>query len=404
VAAASNDERVLYSFKGVRGDGAGPNSLIAVNGTFYGTTDSGGTRKGCQNSNGCGTVFQVDAAGAEHVIYRFKGIPDGMAPSGGMLALKGALYGTTHSGGENDAGTVFVVNPATGAENVVYSFKGQNGDGAAPSAGLIAVNGALYGTTVKGGGTECPGSYTPGCGTVFTITRSGKERVLHTFTGGTTDPNRDGGYPSGLIAMNGMMYGTTASGGGHYSNEFCSGGCGTVFEISPSGNGYRVLYRFKGNRDGSLPEAGLVGVNGKLYGTTIGGGGSTCDAAGFGCGTAFELTTSGVERILHRFTGSFGHDGGAPGKLTVVNGVLYGTTSAGGSGYCEGYGCGTVFKLSTTGAGYAVLHAFTGYPDGAYPSGSLIDVKQLLYGTTQAGGANGTCRYGCFGTVFTTTP
>jgi uncharacterized repeat protein (TIGR03803 family) len=137
---------------------------------------------------------------------------------------------------------------------VLYSFKGK--DGADPGAGLLNVNGTLYGTTT-GGGKYCRGS--DGCGTVFSITTSGKETVLHSF-GGTGDS----GYPkAGLLNVNGTLYGTTAGGGAN--------GSGTVFSITTSG-AETVLYSFKGGKDGKAPSAGLLNVKGTLYGSTEVGG------------------------------------------------------------------------------------------------------------------------------------
>jgi uncharacterized repeat protein (TIGR03803 family) len=96
-----------------------------------------------------------------------------------------------------------------------------------------------------------------------------------------------------------------------------------------------VLYRFKGSSNGYYPEAGLIDVNGMLYGATLGGG-----VAG-GYGTVYTISTAGVEKVLHSFGGP--SDGAKPrGRLTSLKGVLYGTTVA-GNGTARG---GTVFALS----------------------------------------------------------
>ncbi|MGB7047424.1 MAG: choice-of-anchor tandem repeat GloVer-containing protein [Candidatus Cybelea sp.] len=402
----ASGKSVLYRFKGYsHRDGQDPEAgLTAVNGMLYGTTAGGGGAKCGRYPGGCGTVYRISPSGGEHVLYRFKGAPDGMFPSANLLAMDGALYGTTAGGGENNAGTVFAVDSNTGAESVVYNFRGQDaGDGAYPRGGLIALNGVLYGTATQGGSAKCNNVNTRGCGIVFSVTTSGTERVLHIFKGGGGNQNKDGGYPyAGLTAMNGLLYGTT-NGGGRYSGS-CDEGCGSVFEMSPSGNQYRVLYRFKGGRDGVAPNAGLVNLNGNFYGATAGGGGSACVATGFGCGTIFEMNASGRERILHRFMHGLG--GSAPNDLIVVGDTLYGTTAAGGGGGCQGYGCGSVFRLNSSGRDYAVLHGFLGSPDGSEPSG-LLEVNGMLYGTTAYGGR---CSHGCikgyggFGTVFELTP
>jgi uncharacterized repeat protein (TIGR03803 family) len=146
------------------------------------------------------------------VLHNFKGIPDGEYPYAGLINVNGTLYGTTYFGGAYDDGTVFSIT-TSGKATVLHSF-GMTGDGEYPYAGLIDVKGTLYGTTYEGGGAT-------GGGTVFAITTSGKETVLHSFTG-----SGDGEYPNaGLIDVKGTLYGTTADGGAN--------GGGTVFGLSP---------------------------------------------------------------------------------------------------------------------------------------------------------------------------
>ena len=159
-----------------------------------------------------------------------------------------------------------------GKETVVHSF-GYGTDGADPVASLIDVNGTFYGTTAYGGVSNC--DVYGKCGTVFSITPSGNESVLHRFGGA-----QDGGAPvAPLIEVNGTLYGTTAYGGA-YS---CSGGgCGTIFSVTPSG-AEQVLHSFRGGTDGISPDAGLIEVDGTLYGTTFAGGAQDV-------GTVFEIT------------------------------------------------------------------------------------------------------------------
>lgn len=122
---------------------------------------------------GCGTVFSVNPkTGAQTVVYSFLGRTDGKDPNANLIDVNGTLYGTTYNGGGHNSclfgcGTVFSVNPGTGAETVIHSF-GRNTDGTKPGAGLIDVKGTLYGTTPSGG-KYCTGNYPPGCGTVFAI-------------------------------------------------------------------------------------------------------------------------------------------------------------------------------------------------------------------------------------------
>jgi uncharacterized repeat protein (TIGR03803 family) len=338
---------------------------------------------GAASMNVARTVVRGASAPSYGVLYRFANGPDGAYPYAGLVSMNGTLYGTTYGGGRHGRGTVFSVT-RDGTEKVLYSFRGDS-DGAAPYANLINVNGTLYGTTMLGGGSRC---YVAGCGTVFSVTTSGTEHVLHRFHGGS-----DGKAPyAGLVDLNGTLYGTTTGGG----SADCYLGCGTVFSVTTSGT-ERVLYRFRGGFDGADPSARLIRAGGVLYGTTSSGG-SGCTAYA-GCGTVFRVTTNGAETVLYRFHG--GSDGQEPvASLIDVKGVLYGTTRGSGPGKCH-LRCGTVFSVTRTGT-ETVLYRFRGGSDGAGPTASLIDLNGTLYGTTANGGGSGDCYFGC-GTVFSVT-
>jgi uncharacterized repeat protein (TIGR03803 family) len=322
----SGAETVLYNFGSGSEDGAGPQaSLINLKGTLYGSTSGGGTF--CSPYTFCGVVFSITQSGTESVLHNFGGSGDGADPDADLINVNGTFYSTTELGGANGYGTVFSITPS-GAESVLYSFKGGMGDGEFPDAGLVDVKGTLYGTTQNGGGTKCDENY--GCGTVFSVTRSGTETMLYRFKAGS----RDGTQPfANLINVGGTLYGTTLGGGASHD--------GTVFKISTSGD-ESVLYSFKGYpSDGQAPLAGLIEVNGKLYGTTSEGG-AKCAQSRRGCGVVFALTTSGSETLLHKFRGGSG-DGAVPeASLVNVNGTLYGTTHSGGAS-----NAGTVFSLSS---------------------------------------------------------
>jgi uncharacterized repeat protein (TIGR03803 family) len=391
-------EAVVYSFAGgTDGQGPGYGALTNINGTLYGTTMLGG-------SSGYGTVFSLSVSATETVLYSFGGTPDGANPNyGDLIDVNGELYGNTITGGANGSacpaigysaegcGTVFEVNPSSGAESVLHSFN-VSPDGTNPWSGLVNMNGTLYGTTFEGGtGTYCDNPPLPiACGTVFEVSTSGAEQVIYSFQGDT-----DGQFPQGsLIAVDGALYGSTNTGG--------TKGHGTIFKISASG-AESIIYSFKGSPDGANPEAPLTDVNGELYGTT-GSGGAGCASSGVpGCGTIFKVSTSGTEKVLYRFKDSpdGGGGDGAGAAMIDVGGVLYGTTAGGGTGCSSSGGCGTVFKVSTSGA-ESVLHSFKGGADGAQPLAGLIDVKGTLYGTTQVGGSG--CASGGCGTIFAINP
>lgn len=380
VYAAKAKEKVLHSF-GKGSDGQLPAaSLIDVKGVLYGTTSDGGSNSNCEYENGCGTVFSLDPkTGAESLLYSFgSGATDGDSPASGLIDVKGTLYGTTTAGGSTGCsgfgcGTVFAVDSSTGAEGVVYSFCNRSNcpDGATPSGGLIDVHGTLYGVTANGGAD--------GFGAVFSVDPgTGTERVLHSFGSGT-DGQRPGGN---LLDEDGNWYGTTFEGGANCQG---AGGCGTVFSIDPKTGAETVLHSFGSGTDGQYPVGGLIDMNGTLYGTTPNGG-----AYGYGTVFALELK-AGVEKIVHSFGGA---DGLFPdASLIDGNGLLYGTTVEGGT-----HGLGTAFSVDPETGSERVLYSFGGGSDGQEPTVGLIDQKGTLYGTTGFGGIYGV------GTAFSLKP
>ena len=327
---------ILYSFTGTNGDGKYPQGGLVrdISGNFYGTTYGGGTSGAACDGYGCGTVFMMDSAGHETVLYSFSGGVDGATPEAGVVRdSKGNLYGTTKLGGLYEWGTVFMVD-TSGTETVRHSFDGAMGDGGDVVGGLILDSaGMLFGTTQGGGivNSHCLPGLEIGCGTVFQISTTGDETVLYDFSG-----HGDGNTPSGNVARDnaGNLYGT--------SQPQPTVGYGTIFKLDAAG-GFIVLHTFTGGAGGADPFAGLVRDSaGNLYGTTYqgGGGGATCQTFDGGCGIAFELSPTGKFSVLHSFTG--GADGGwlfAPLALDS-KGNLYGTASIGG------VGDGTVFKIT----------------------------------------------------------
>jgi uncharacterized repeat protein (TIGR03803 family) len=351
----------------------------------------------------------------EKVLHNFNGMDGEQSQAGLIFDAAGNLYGTTANGGTNTCGgsygcgTVFELSPMAGGgwtETVLHNFEDNGSDGFYPQASLIFdAAGNLYGTTVNGGTSTCGGGY--GCGTVFELSpKPGggwTETVLHSFGDGTDGANP---YWGGLIFdAAGNLYGTTTGGGTDTCPQY---GCGTVFELSPTGGGAwteTVLYSFHRGSDGHVPAAGLtMDATGNLFGTTTEGGTGNClTGQTHGCGTVFELSpTSGgrwTEAVLHNF-GS-GSDGIYPtSSLTFDSaGNLYGTTQAGGI-----YDFGTVFELmAAAGGGWTETVVYTFNDNGADgyapAAGALIfDAAGNLYGTTTYGGAY------FFGTVFKLTP
>jgi uncharacterized repeat protein (TIGR03803 family) len=384
LSPATSSYEVLHRFarhKTVRDrGGANPDTgLLDVSGTFYGTTADGG-----YNNNG--TVYSITATGVKKLLYRFGGANkgDGSSPSGDLTDVNGTLYGTTYWGGKCNDGTVYQISTA-GKEKVLHNFCGS---GVNPTGGVIDVSGLLYGSTTA----------TTIGGVVYSITTTGKYKVVYAFS---KHSDHAGGGPIGrLLNVNGTLYGVTSYGGSKCPDN---GGCGIVYSVTTAGK-ETLLYSFGGpsDSDGWLPNGGLIDVNGVLYGTTFTGGEGTC-YLGAGCGIVYSVTTSGEETVLYRFDSEA--DGQNPNAgLLDVNGTLYGTTEWGGGGSCEidssrFTGCGTVYTLTTAGV-LQVLHSFVGGRDGANPQADLTDVNGTLYGTTYAGGTTSGCSGTGCGTVF----
>lgn len=233
----SGHETVLHTFTGT--DGANPYAELIrdKDGNLYGATFFGGDLSQCQGNyldGGCGVIFKLDAQGKETVLYTFTGGSDGAFPQGPLVRdTYGNLYGTTAYGGNTGncggavagCGVVFKLD-TSGAETVLYTFTG-GGDGAAPDAGLVRnAKGDLFGTTRIGGNyADCMAIYYAGCGVVFEVDASGKEKTLYTFTGQTDGGNSDAPL---LRGPHDILYGTTS----YYGNNSCgNSGCGTVFEL-----------------------------------------------------------------------------------------------------------------------------------------------------------------------------
>jgi uncharacterized repeat protein (TIGR03803 family) len=220
------------------------------------------------------------------------------------------------------------------------------------------------------------------------------EGVVQTFTGvgGTAPGTSPSGTlitnPSGITDSSGYLYGTTLQGG--------TFNAGVVFKLDASiGYAETVLHSFTGNSagdgDGGFPTAGLVMDRaGNLYGTTTCGGDGACNGSGVGGdGIIYELPAAGGYIVLYRFSG--GRDGSRPwAPLIQVGANLYGTTTHGGAGDCSdglGIGCGTAFKFATTSNHETVLYRFTGGADGGVPYAPLVqDTLGRFDGTTSTGG------------------
>jgi uncharacterized repeat protein (TIGR03803 family) len=210
----------LHTFGGVES----PRGALTLgsDGSFYGTTIRGPAY------GQYGSVFRVDLSGALTVLHAFSGGDDGGHPAGGLVRrIDGSVYGTTTDFFTEPYevsignGTVFRID-ASGSLTTLHRFTGN--DGTRPSAKLVeAIDGYLYGTTLKGG------AY--GCGTIFRISPTGLLTTIHHFTGD------DGSTPVGALVQDtdGRFYGTTRFGGPSWNGHPTTGG-GVVFRFTPPPN------------------------------------------------------------------------------------------------------------------------------------------------------------------------
>ena len=340
------------------------------------------------------------AESQELVLHTFTFHKDGAFPFAGVsFDSKGNLYGVSSEAGFIQGsiccGTVFQLVPSddgTWAYNVIHTFEGPISDGEDPTGSVIFDSaGNLYGTTQNGGW----------CGVVYELspTPAGpwKETILHYFNNIENGVTDDGCIPSSSLVFDkaGNLYGTTQQTG--LSDCQTNAGCGTVFELSPTGSGTwteEIIHRFalpKQPSDGAEPYGGLaLDRAGNLWGTTIAGGSA-------GLGTVFELEPQPAgkwsERIVFNFTDDTTGWEPYAGLALDASGNLYGTTSYGGVS-----GAGVVFKLTPRPGGQVaetLIHQFSGCngvecPDGFYPFGGVaFDASGNLYGATTYGGGVG---------------
>jgi uncharacterized repeat protein (TIGR03803 family) len=359
-------------------------------------------------------------------LHSFSG-SDGGGPYARLLqGTDGNFYGTTTGGGSAGLGTIFAITPS-GILTLLHSFGGN--DGKLPLGGLIqGIDGDFYGTTSSGGSL--------GGGTIFKVTPAGALTTIWSFgAGGISSP-----FGNLVQKSDGIFYGVTI---GNTSYDR-----GAVFGFSAA-TGAFIVYAFTGDDDTDVqfPGATLVlGRDGSLYGTTLGGSGQQLDGADLNfTGTAFRITPSGEHIVIHAFPGEAFPTGSTDGKIPMgplafgSDGNLYGRAAAGGAhGYgtifkidpasmipqypetelysftggteswqivdgliqasngnfygtraaTEGSALGTIFEVSPNGT-LSVLHTFTG-PDGGEPVAGLIQATDgNFFGSTKTGGASG---------------
>ena len=337
--------------------------LAATDGNFYVAASEGGANSG-------GAILRIAPDGTAAVMHSFLGdATEGAVPySGAIQASDGNLYGTTFLGGAKSVGTVYKM-ALDGTFSTLYSFTNASQAPYQPYTSLVqGPDGALYGTTLRGG--------TANQGAIYRIALDGTFTTLLNFTG----PN--GANPEGqlVVGADNALYGTTMTGG--------DSDRGTIYKITTTGT-YTLLYSFAGlgaftdrgvatNPLGANPRAGLtLGSDGNFYGTAYQGGPT-------GLGTVFRATPAGVVTLLHDFTGA-PQDGASPlAPVTrLADGTLYGTTQSGGYA-----GAGTVWRIDPAGT-YRLVSTFTNsLLDGEIPYTGVLPFGGYLYGLSYGAPTN----------------
>ena len=350
----------IFSFDGKSGASPFGNLFLASDGHFYGMTSAGG-------STGHGTVFSYNpTTKAYSLLYSFDGT-NGALPYGSLVqANDGKLYGLAFEGGKNGKGTIFYYDRQARVFAKKFDFGTTNGEN--PGGSLFkATDGKLYGMATAGG--------TEGMGLIFSFDpASGLFAVRHDF-------NYSKGinpYGSLLFAKDQLLYGMTHAGG--------KSGYGTIFSLNPLSGNHEKLHDFD-DLHGAYPKGTLVQAkNNRLYGMTTYGG--SLDS---GTLFSYDVLTKTFTK-LHDFDG---RNGAYPrgGLIEGQDGLLYGVTDAGGSS-----GCGTIFSVDPASGKHLKLFDFN-EANGKYPSGKLFQEQNgVLFGVTEAGGANG------LGTLFSFNP
>ncbi len=245
-------QTVLYSFTG-GSDGSNPSGVAFDSvGNLFGFATVAGDKTSYYCGTlliGCGTAFRlapsVGGSWIFDVIFTFEQ-STGAEPIGNpVFDAADNLYGQAAFGGKacsnnyTGCGTIFQLSPSSQGEwsfHLMHAFSGKYDGGEPVGQPILDAEGNFYETAFLGGSTACGRSY--GCGTVFKISPiagGGWQFIrLWAFPG---EPN-GGAIPIAGVSFDaaGNIYGSTA-GGGHYQNKKqCGGGCGVIYELSPSAN------------------------------------------------------------------------------------------------------------------------------------------------------------------------
>lgn len=372
---------VVYSFA-YSTDGAYPYAgLVESSSVLYGVTSQGGA-----NSNG--TIFKINASGGTLTdLHDFAGSgSDGSQFYTSLVIIKSALYGSARAGGAN-YGTIFTIGTGGTGFSVLHSFAGGATEGGTPGGVCDGGNGMLYFTVANG--------TTNGYGALESIpTTGGAPTVLKSFANATDGYNAEGEVVSN---GSGSFYGATEYGG---TDSTDASGSGVIFKYVTATSTFSDLTTFLGDSsEGASGQPGpIIGSDGSLYG--VRGTGSVLSD-----GTIWKASTSvsTSPTVIYSFGDGF-FDGRTPDYGSLAFGPdqkFYGTTTAGGA-----YSNGIVYQMALNGT-YQIAHEFNGQNllEGSMPqSGLVVAPSGLLYGTTSGGGTYSEGTVYSISTAFDFTP
>ena len=344
-----------------------PTCLVAQT-TYWGMTANGG-------ASNIGTIYSITEANVFTKKYDFFRY-EGGNPKGDLIkASNGKYYGVTEFGGANGVGVLFSYDPTTSTYAILVNFSTLTTTsaaiGARPIRGLIQSpdNSKLYGMCSKGGLNDL--------GTFFDYNITTSTFTKRFDFDALTGAGGHGSTPRGRLVRSAanILYGVTQLGGAN--------GQGAIFQFNTSTNVYTRRFDFAAlpsTTTGAHPYSGMIlGADGFLYGTAQIGG---VNASG---GVLFKFhPTTFAFTSLYDFTSLTGKNPFAE-LVQASSGVLYGTTSAGGSN-----NVGVIFSYTIGTDTYADLQDFTN-AIGYSPFGRLIIASNgLMYGATTLGGTSNT--------------
>ena len=346
---------------------AGAGLLQAPDGNFYSYTVQGNDPT-CSGSSSpeCSVIYQITPGGSVSVFHAFQPVAgavspnaDGFMPSALIVGTDGNFYGSTQYGGPGSLGVIFKITPG-GVFTVLKSF-GTNSTGLDPGN---QPNGLIQGSDGNLYFTNSIGLYQLTLGgifnTIYTFPINGITSIAPQGTNATSlVQGSDGTFYITLHTTPGVPIGTTGS------------TVGAIVRITTTGTLIPVHTFALDSSEGVSTGGPLVeGSDGNFYGIN-----QVSNLSGTAIpGAAFKVTPGGALTVLHSFPDIISTRNNA--LFVGSDGNMYGATALGGdttSSFCAPNGCGTLYQL--TSSGLTVLHNFEGgFPTSTVPSANpLVD-------------------------------